>query len=184
MAAGRVSPVIWDAIYPHGPGVGSGPGLEARLNPQPLPPVAILARGSLDWVPLNPQPLPPKEALVRASAEVAQDIARVVVTAEVAGNHDEAGSIVDQAVGNWTGPAVEHRPIPWPHPFPFPWAPGPDPAPHPDWDVTESRVAGALVLAATAARLTEGSARDALIESAGRLLEAAMSESAPAASSD
>ena len=182
LVAGRVSPAIWDAIYPHGPDVGAGSGLEARLNPQPLPPVMILARDSLDWSPLNPQPLPPKEALIRASAQVAQDLARVVVTAEAAGDSDGAKSIVDQAVGNWTGPPLEYGPIPWPYPFPFPWPPGKDPEPHPDWDVTESRVAGALVLAATAVRLKEGSAREALVAGAERLVEAAMSELPPTSS--
>ncbi|CAN5201420.1 hypothetical protein BH20ACT22_BH20ACT22_24060 [soil metagenome] len=104
VTAARVSPGIWDAIYPHGPDAARDPGSELRLNPQPLPPVAILTRGSLDWIPLNPQPLPPKEALVRASAEVAQDVSRVVVTAEVAGDDDQARTIVDQAVEHWIGP--------------------------------------------------------------------------------
>jgi len=175
VTAARVSPGIWDAIYPHGPDAARDPGSELRLNPQPLPPVAILTRGSLDWIPLNPQPLPPKEALVRASAEVAQDVSRVVVTAEVAGDDDQARTIVDQAVEHWIGPPLPDRPIPWPHPFPFPWPSTQDSEPHPEWDVTESRIAGALVFAATAERLAEGSAREALLEGAGRLVEAAVS---------
>lgn len=176
VTAGRVSPTIWDAIYPHGTDAARDPGSELRLNPQPLPPVALLARGSLDFIPLNPQPLPPKEALVRASAEVAQDVSRVVVTAEVAGDHDQARAIVDHAVEHWTGPPLADRPIPWPHPFPFPWPSDQNPEPHPEWDVTESRIAGALVFAATAERLAEGPAREALLDGAGRLVEAAMSQ--------
>ena len=176
VTTGRVSPAIWDAIYPHGPDAARGSLDFLPLNPQPLPPVAILARGSLDFIPLNPQPLPPKEALVRASAEVAQDVSRVVVTAEVTGDDDQARAIIDRAVEQWTGSPLPDCPIPWPHPFPFPWPTEQHDEPHPEWDVTESRIAGALVFAATAECLAEGSAREALLDGAGRLVEAAMSQ--------
>jgi hypothetical protein len=154
---GRINPAAWDAIIPH------------RQTPVALS--GPVSRAS--EVELNPQPLPPKEALLLASAAVAQDIAFAAVAAEAAGT-DTAARIVDRAVDDWCGTGRPRVPIPWPGPWPFPWPP--DPEPHPEWDISASRVVGALSLASVASRLADGEARDALSKGSEQLLQAGLSQ--------
>ena len=149
---GKINPAVWDVIIPHGP-------VQARSVVRPFASVsAQVAR--------NPQPIPPKESFLVASAGVAHDIAYAAISAEAAGS-DGVGRIVAEAIDDWCG--TRPRPIPWPHPWPFPWPP--EPEPNPDWDVSASRVVGALSLASVAARLDDGPARDALAKGAEQLLE-------------
>jgi hypothetical protein len=100
---------------------------------------------------------------------VAHQIANAAIAAEAAGEK-AAGRIVARAVDDWCGTKPRPWPIPWPGPWPFPW-PGPDPDPDPVWNVAQSRVVGALTLAAIASRLADGPAQTALSEGAEKLLE-------------
>jgi len=147
---GKIDPAVWDAIIPHGP-VVSRKGAEVALNPQPLP---------------------PRHQLLVASAAVAHDIASAAVNADAAGT--DSSRLVTRAIDDWCGTRPRRIPIPWPGPWPFPWPPEPDP--HPEWDISASRVVGALSLASVASRLEDGDARDALSKGAEQLLEAGLAE--------
>jgi hypothetical protein len=86
---GRISPSIWDAIVPQGPGrttvFRASPGSEVELNPQPIP---------------------PGHELQFASVRVANEIAHAAIAAEAAGN--EGGRrVVSRAVDDWCG--TPHR---------------------------------------------------------------------------
>lgn len=152
---GRVSPSIWDAIVPY------GPGRTSVFRPSP---------GS--EVELNPQPIPPGHELHFASVRVANEIAHAAIAAEAAGS--EGGSrIVSRAVDDWCGTPHGHVPIPWPSPWPFPWPPHDR---EPELDVEASRVVGGLTLASIASRMSDGEARDALAKGAEQLLQAALSD--------
>ena len=174
---GRVSPSIWDAIVPHGPGRTAvfrvSPGSEVELNPQPIPPgrSSIFRVSPGSEVELNPQPIPPGHELQFASASVANEIARAAIAAEAAGS--EGGSrIVSRAVDDWCGTPHGHVPIPWPHQWPFPWPPHNR---EPELDVEASQVVGGLALASIASRMSDGEVRDALAKGAEQLLQAGLS---------
>jgi hypothetical protein len=154
---GRINPAAFDAIFPH------GPILSHRA--------AFSRRAGQSATELNPQPLPPKEDLLLASAEIARDIAFAALSAEAAGN-DGGARIVKTAIDDWCGTGRPHIPIPWPGPWPYPWVL--EAEPKQEWDVTASRVVGALSLAAVAARLSPGAVRDALSIGAERLLDVAL----------
>jgi hypothetical protein len=157
---GRINPAIWDAIIPMGPKYA----------------VSVAHASKASEVELNPQPIPPGHELLFASARVAHEIANAAIAAEAAGS-EAAGRIVSNAINDWCGTPHPHRPIPWPGPWPFPWLSHDgiqDPTPNP-WDIGASRVVGALSLAAVAAQLEEGEAKEALANGADQLLEAGMS---------
>ena len=151
---GRVSPSIWDAIVPHGPGrttiFRASPGSEVELNPQPIP---------------------PGHQLQFASAELANQIAHAAIAAEAGGNTG-GSSLVARAVDDWCGTPHGHVPIPWPRLWPFPWPPHDR---EPELDVEASRVVGALTLASVASRMSDSETRDALAKGAEQLLQAGLS---------
>jgi hypothetical protein len=153
---GRLNPAIYDVIFPHGPIVFTrvAAGLHDRVSA----------------VALNPQPLPPREQLQLAAVHVARDLAFAALAAEAAGHGGGARGIAS-AIDDWCGNGRPPRPIPWPGPWPLPWPF--DTEPHKEWDVQASQVAGALSLAAIAARLGPGEIRDALAKGADQLLDAA-----------
>jgi hypothetical protein len=139
----RIHPAVWDAIDPRGPRFSSG----------------------LDAVALNPQPLPPRERFLVGAAEMAHDVGRLAVEANLKG---ETTDFVYELVDDWCG-------TPWPRKWPSPW-PGPrqEEGPFPDpWIVDEARVVGAVVFASVASRLPEGDLRSAFAQGAERLSEVA-----------
>jgi len=137
---GQIRQQAWDAIIPHGPRTRA-------------------ANDRLARVALNPQPLPPREAFLVGAGEMAAEIARLAIEADVRGEGGGA-RIVYETIDDWCG-------TPWPHKWPLPW-PGPDPDPHP-WDVALARVVGAVVFASIGSRLGEGELQSAFLEGAERL---------------
>jgi hypothetical protein len=158
----RMNPAMYDALIPH-----------SHFNAQPHVAAMALTKASAspgEEVMLNPQPLPPADAFLAASAEVAHDIARAAIAAEVSGG--SARGIVSSAIDEWCGTP---RPWPWPWPWPGPSSvDGGDPEPHPEWDFDASRLVGSLTLASVAARMKDGEARIAIEQGAEQLLDAAL----------
>ena len=147
---GRIQPEAWDAIVPHSP-----------LTRVPA------GKPGLGQVALNPQPLPPGEPLVTAAADLAHEVVRAAVTTDMQGGSSSA--LISDLIDDWCG-------TPWPRKWPWP-SPGPRPEPEPDpvpWDVQTARVAGALIFASMASRLSQGELRDTLTKGADRLAEAAL----------
>ena len=137
----RVHPEVWDVI-PRGP-------LSSKA----------------DVVSLNPQPLPPRETLQTAAAEMAHEIVRIAVEAELSGG--SSAKLVSEFIDDWCA-------TPWPRRWPQPW-PGIDEGPSPvPWDVRTARVVGAVVFASAGSRLPEGDLGTAFAEGAERLAEAAV----------
>jgi hypothetical protein len=160
----RMNPAMYDALFPHYPLIRETFGATKARSARTF---------TGDEVMLQPQPLPPKDAFLVASAEVAQEISRAAIAAEVTGG--SPASIVAEAMDGWCG-----TPVPWPWPWPWPWS-GPwgglgggDPEPHPEWDFDASRLVGSLTLASVAARMQDGEARTALDQGAEQLLAAAL----------
>lgn len=141
---GRISPRAWDAIVPHGP-------------------------ATAEAVALNPQPLPPVEALQVGAAEMAHELVRVALAAEMRG--ESRAALVSEVIDDWCGTHWPHW-WPWPWPGPPPWGGGPEPAPY---EVQAAKLAGAVVFASIGSRLADGELGATLTEGAGRLAEAAVS---------
>lgn len=156
-----IPPEAFDAIFPHGP-ILAQRGAVGRF-------AQVSARAS----DLNPQPLPPKAVLAVAAAHVAHQVALAAVNAEAAGN-DGGRRVIKQAIEDWCGNGRPRFPIPWPGPWPFPFPFPPDPEPNPDWDVATSQVIGALSLAAIASHMPLGDLRDDLTRGAEQLFDVAM----------
>ncbi|MEV6560522.1 hypothetical protein AB0M22_32710 [Nocardia sp. NPDC051756] len=140
----RLSPQTWEVIAQHGPRI----------------------RRQSDLVSLNPQPLPPSEAFLVSAAEMAHEIVRIAVEADIRG--ESSTRIVGELVDDWCG-------TPWPRKWPWP---GPGPRPDEDdalpepWQEQSGRVIGAIVFSSAGSRL-KGELGTALLDGADRLAEAA-----------
>jgi len=148
-AIGRIPPQAWDAIIPMWDGARSRVGYSARF----------------DAVALNPQPLPPVAAFAVSAANMAHDVARLAVEAQVGGT--ASTKFIGELVDDWCG-------TPWPHKWPWP-GPGPRPGdgPQPEpWLVDVARISGAVVFASYGSRLGKGALADAFLGGAERLAEA------------
>ena len=141
---GRFPAEAWDAIIPHGP--------------------AFRARG--DVVALNPQPLPPHDPFLVGAAQMANELVRVAVEAQLR----EGSSVgwLSEIIEDWCA-------TPWPRRWPWPGpGPRPDEGPLPDpWRIDVGRVIGAVVFASAGSRLADGELRTVLLDGAERLAEVA-----------
>jgi len=124
-------------------------GLLSALNPQPLPPE------------------PPPEGLPVAAAQMAHELARLAIEAEIQGG--SSAGFVSEFIDDWCG-------TPWPRKFPWPWpGPRPDEGPQPDpWDIRAARAVGALVFTSIGARLGESDLGNAFSDGAEKLAEVAV----------
>ncbi len=146
----RVDPAIYDHI-PRGP---LSRFEVVALNPQPLPPKALMA-----------------EAALAATAHTAAKIADAAIVAEALGL--DAADVVRRAVSDWCG--NEPRQLPWPKHWPWWWSwPEPEPEPEPWWRAEDMRAVAALVFSQVAERMEPASkVRGILQDGAMTLAEAA-----------
>lgn len=125
-----------------------------------------------DWPPdarpdarLNPQPLPPVERYQVAAATMAHEIARLAIEAHITGA--DARTMLTEAIDDWCG--TPPWPRKWPHPWPHPrLGPVPDP-----WLGRTGQLVGALVFAKVAASLGDMDLVGLLSSAATRLTDAA-----------
>lgn len=155
----RLDPRLQEIVNPHLPilavqrmAVVAGPGTEAALNPQPLPPVEILC------------------AAVRRTAVA---VAETAVAAR-AGKRD-ARAVLAEAGDDWC-PTPPQNHIPWPKRRPAPWPPG-EPWPI-DVDLARPAVqaTAGLVFLAYADGIADAELSAAFTDAADRLIGAALAE--------
>ncbi|MEP6851633.1 MAG: hypothetical protein ABJA87_03100 [bacterium] len=142
---GRIHPEAWDFINPYGPILRSSRGA---------------SRG--EEVALNPQPIPPGVALHVGAAEMAHQLARMAVEANVRG---ESTDFLEGFIDDWCA-------TPWPRKWPWP-APGPR-KPDPSSEIQAARLIGSIVFASIGSRLPDEDLGAIFSKGAERLAEAAI----------
>jgi hypothetical protein len=148
----RLHPELWELIHPH------------------VPKLARVADRA-DAVSLNPQPLPPKALLAAAVDRGASAIADAAIAAHLSGR--DAREILAE-IGDDMCPTPPRPKIHWPRQWPLPWPPG-EPYPiEPEVVGQAVQAQSALVFQAYADSVADEELSGAFADLAGRLADASL----------